>query len=420
MSAVATTESEMKVPPSLAFVENAPVTRSVGVMGADIHSGFGDASMEAPAQYDADDWGYSFNESSFAPTKLSSSDDFNPSKNFGPESLMPSKLSSSDAFNPIKGGNVGFSSPMVFQESVQPRALEPEPIYFEKYSSFVSTSSPSAVLADIANVFAERSNVDHEPCFEKNKIKGVAYESNGRCTFKVRLYQSSSPGSILCEFQRRSGCVVSFNKFYRRTLADIASHVSKKVGTGNWLSNIERTEVQINEPTVQLDSDAAINLISMAGCDNIDVQREGAQALANVAKFPTNQVKLAEMHMEAPAESRVVGLLQKLLGSVDVELCRSGCVLLSSLATQDCMKSVLTQTLLQQMLVILDAPASFETTNSKRQIALTLSMLAKTGAQEILSHPCGQQCVNVLKKYMRAYDASFQESVLSALGSLQA
>jgi hypothetical protein len=154
MSAVATTESEMKVPPSLAFVENAPVTRSVGVMGADIHSGFGDASMEAPAQYDADDWGYSFNESSFAPTKLSSSDDFNPSKNFGPESLMPSKLSSSDAFNPIKGGNVGFSSPMVFQESVQPRALEPEPIYFEKYSSFVSTSSPSAVLADIANVFA--------------------------------------------------------------------------------------------------------------------------------------------------------------------------------------------------------------------------------------------------------------------------
>lgn len=228
----------------------------------------------------------------------------------------------------------------------------------------------------------------------------------------MRLYQGVGT-SILCEFQRRSGCVVSFNKFYRRTIADIASHVSKKAGekSGNWLNTVDRVELQINaEPSIQLDEATAVNLISMAGCDNIDVQREGAQALANVAKFSANQEKLAQI-------ATVVPLLQKLLGSVDTELCRSGCVFLACMATQDSMKAAIVQSCLDFMVAILGSPMSFETTDCKRQVAMALSLLAG----HVKAHASGQVAYNVLKQIhseKRFGDSSLQQSVVAAYSTL--
>jgi len=357
-------------------------------------------------------WGNEF-EGSFIQSnqgKSSSSDSFS--------DLMPQKLSSTEGFNPTKSGSsLEFRTQTMYIEQVQARALEPEPIYFEKYSSFSSNSSAQTLLGEISAVFTARSNVDHEPSFDKNKIKGVAYENNGRCTFKVRLYQGSVPGTLLCEFQRRSGCVVSFNKFYRRTIADITSHVNKVAGekTGNWLKNIEQADLAMNAmnaESVQLDDATAMNLISMAGCDNVDVQREGAQALANVAKSPLNQVKLAETQM------RVVELLQKLLGSVDTELCRSGSVLLCCMSAQESLRSSIALSCLEKMVAILDAPPSFESTDSKRQVAQALAILSASVAAEIVVLPAGQRCVQVLKKNMRSYDASFQNSVLLSISNL--
>ena len=297
-------------------------------------------------------------------------------------------------------------------------SLQPEPHYYQQFSSFTSTSSPQVLLQDLSQVFTYLDNVDHEDCMEKNKIKGVAYENNGRCTFKIRLYQSGAVGKILCEFQRRSGCVVSFNKFYRRTLTEIPSHVSTNVRGGDWISNVDRVEAQADaEPSVQLDDATAVNLISMAGCDNVDVQREGAQALASVAKSPCNQVKLAEMYQKAPEESRLVQLLQKLLSSVDTELCRSGSVLLCCLSSQDAMKSVLAQNLLENMVAVLNAPQSFESIDSKRQVAQALATLSSTCAQQMVGLASFKECLQALK-LVHTTDASLKQNALIAAANL--
>lgn len=276
---------------------------------------------------------------------------------------------------------------------VQGRPLEPEPIYYEKYSSFTSSSQPQELLAAISQQFTARTNVDHEPSFEKNKIKGVAYENNGRCTFKISLFQGKTAGSVLCEFQRRSGCVVSFNKFYRRTIASIPAHVETKKTekSCDWLSNMERIEAQ--EDSVELDVTTASNLISMAGCDNVDVQREGAQALANIIQSAKNKEKLLEMRDSS------LPLVQKLLGSFDTELCRSGCVILDNMASMTNMREQLVSCL-GSMVAILDAPVSFETIDCSRRVFSALEQLSTTHAAEMASNPAGSQCINVLKRYV--------------------
>lgn len=394
------TESDMKfVPSPLSYM---PVTRSVRAMAPESH--YGEESDQQS------DWG--MGPTSFARTGGNKMVDTNFAMGMGPGKL--------ESDQPVKnaGPEASFRTMYIEQTTGQTQQLQPEPIYYEKYSSFTSSSSPQVLLQDLSQVLTARSNVDHEPCMEKNKIKGVAYENNGRCTFKIRLYQSGAVGKILCEFQRRSGCVVSFNKFYRRTLVDIPSHVSTNVRGGDWISNIDRVEAQADaEPSVQLDDATAVNLISMAGCDNVDVQREGAQALASVAKSPCNQVKLAEMYQKAPEESRLVQLLQKLLSSVDTELCRSGSVLLCCLSSQDSMKSVLAQNLLEKMVAVLNAPQSFETSDSKRQVAQALATLSSTCAQQMVGLASFKECLEALK-LVHTTDASLKQNALIATANL--
>lgn len=403
MSNVDVTESDMKeVPPSLTFREDQTLFRSVLVAAPDVHHGMMDDG--GLAEVDAE-WGIQgFND----PSGLDS-DSFLDTKSL---SLGPGKLSSTDGFNPTKNspGMMGAQTQAPYlQEVVQPRTLDPTPVYFEKYSSFTSTSLPQELLQDICKSFSAKTNVDFEPCLAKNKIKGVAYECSGRCSFKVRLYRGTVPGTALCEFQRRSGCVVSFNKFYRRCLADIAVHVrNNNEKQGSWLANLNRLEIQANEePAVQLDTATASNLIAMAGCDCVDVQREGAQALVGVCQHAINQAKLCEM------QDQVLPLLQKLLTSADVELCRSGCVLLSSIAGQEVLGQALAQQLCQAMCAVLDGPSSFERLDSKRQVVSALSLLSKSCPDKL------QNTVPALKKFMHCEDASLKQPCLVALSNLQ-
>jgi len=294
---------------------------------------------------------------------------------------------------PTTAAFTNFLNGMLNQQP-QPRALEPEPIYYEKYSSFNSSCPPQQLLESISTALKERSNVDYEPDLQKNKIKGVAYESNGRCTFKVRLYKGKKEGDVLCEFQRRSGCVVCFNKMYRRTLASshVRCHLTEKVekNSGSWLQDFDVMQADA-DPTVKLDTATATNLMSMAGCEVIDVQREGAQALASVAKHPVNQEKLVEM------QDSVVKLLQKLLGSIDTELCRSGCVLLAHMASQDSIRSSLIENCLADMGNVLGAFQSFETVDSKRQVIQTLGKFMQSSQKDIVNHPAVENVKNALK-----------------------
>lgn len=329
------------------------------------------------------------------------------------------KLAPSE-FNPTKNQFNQFISPIsdmpLPMQEMRPRTLDPTPIYFEKYSSFTSTSNPQDLLKDIATSFDAATNVDHECSLEKNKIKGVVYGTPGRCTFKVRLFSAQRPDEVLCEFQRRSGCVVSFNKFYRRTLVNIPKHVNVQqkgqAPQSTWLANSDRLEqLASEEPAVQLDTDTAANLIAMAGCENVDVQREGAQALASIARHVCNQEKLAE----AELQERVVLLVEKLISSDDVELCRSGCVLLCSLTqTQNMQLQLRLGNLTKSMARVMDGPSSFERIDSKRQVARAVLALSKNCTTSL------QPLVALIEKHSQCSDNLLSGICSDALISLKA
>lgn len=127
------------------------------------------------------------------------------------------------------------------------------------------------------------------------QIKGIAYEGDsGSCKFKVNLYQG--PGSdILCEFQRRSGCTVSFNRFYRRTIAEPPLRIF-----GDWLKVVDLLEQKAIEEEICMDHDTAENLITMAGCKDIKSQREGAHVLTIAARSTVTREQLARMDTIVP------------------------------------------------------------------------------------------------------------------------
>lgn len=177
--------------------------------------------------------------------------------------------------------------------------LPPFPVYYhQRFSSFVSRSSPRTLLAAMENVFREDDSVNFAVSFKKNKIKGVIL-SDQRTDFKVRLYKGQRSDEVLCEFQRLSGCVVTFNEMYRRTLKGILEHVSGGLdGHGPpvpspWLAKSEWFEKKAGEQhEVQLDPETAANLIAMADSENFLLRLQGAEALASITSEKRNMVNV--------------------------------------------------------------------------------------------------------------------------------
>merc|ERR1712086_214234 len=97
----------------------------------------------------------------------------------------------------------------------------------------------------------------------------------------------------------------------------------------------------------------------------------------------------------------------------DTELCRSGSVLLCCLSSQDSMKSVLAQNLLEKMVAVLNAPQSFETSDSKRQVAQALATLSSTCAQQMVGLASFKECLEALK-LVHTTDASLKQNALIA------
>jgi hypothetical protein len=289
--------------------------------------------------------------------------------------------------------------------------LEPVPVYYEKYSSFYTPSRPEPLLRDIHRVFNEMEGIDHDLKPSKCKIKGFANGVTGRCAFKVQLFWHQGK-IILCEFQRRSGCVVSFNKFWKKSLGSLKNHspTLPETSISYLLDNIDCGSLPAafaeSSKTV-LERDTVDRLVAMAGCDNVDVQREGSAALAAISQSNSQQL--------SGSLPQLVPLLRKLMLANDEELCRNACVFLANLCVSEACRAEVVKSLLKNMLNLLTEPGHMGRRDSKRHVARALFECSKT--------PCGVSAlsphVSILQGYRDTQDTALQGSIRGTLAHLK-
>jgi len=289
--------------------------------------------------------------------------------------------------------------------------LDPVPVYYEKYSSFYTPSRPEMLLRDIHRIFNEMEGVDHDLKPSKCKIKGFANGVTGRCSFKVQLFWHQGT-IVLCEFQRRSGCVVSFNKFWKKSLGSLKTHApTLPENSISYLSDaIDCASLPaafVESSKTVLERDTVDRLVAMAGCDNVDVQREGSAALAAISQSNSQQL--------GDSLPQLVPLLRKLMLANDEELCRNACVFLANLCVSEVCRVEVVKSLLVNMLNLLTEPGHMGRRDSKRHVARALFECSKT--------PCGVSAlsphVSILQGYRDTQDSALQGSIRGTLAHLK-
>jgi len=145
----------------------------------------------------------------------------------------------------------------------------------------------------------------------------------------------------------------------------------------------------------------------MAGCDNIDVQREGSAALAAISQ--SNSQQLSEFL------SQLVPVLDKLMLANDEELCRNACVFLANLCVAEACRSAVVKSLLTNMLNLLTEPGHVGRRDSKRHVARALFECSKS--------PFGVSALSpyapMLKGYRDTQDLALQGSIRGTLAHLK-
>lgn len=106
-----------------------------------------------------------------------------------------------------------------------------EPVFVEKYNSFISESTAPTLL-DAIDCALQECGAETEQRLSKYKVKAQASGQENPCSFIARIYRSrKQSGKLVVEFQRRSGCTVQFNQIYRRAVSRLnqidSAHVAE-------------------------------------------------------------------------------------------------------------------------------------------------------------------------------------------------
>jgi len=205
---------------------------------------------------------------------------------------------------------------------------------------------------------------------------------------------------------------VSFNKFWKKSLGFLKSHAPALPETSiSYLSDVvdcgSLPAAFAESNKTVLERDTVDRLVAMAGCDNVDVQREGSAALAAISQSNSQQ-----MINSLP---QLVPLLRKLMLANDEELCRNACVFLANLCVSEACSIEVVKNLLSNMLNLLTEPGHMGRRDSKRHIARALFECSKTscGVNALAPH------VSILQGYRNTQDTALQGSIRGTLAHLK-
>lgn len=122
--------------------------------------------------------------------------------------------------------------------------LKDEPSYIERYTSFYSLTDTSSLISSVSTALSSLSlttnsvlSVHYELTQDKAKFKCVGYDTKegGSVEMIVRIYRASNDDAEgdrkVVEFQRRCGCVVTFNRIYSQ-LVHMLQEVVETTYTG--------------------------------------------------------------------------------------------------------------------------------------------------------------------------------------------
>lgn len=162
-----------------------------------------------------------------------------------------------------------------------PPVVPPSPFFLEKDSHEVAQSP--ATLFQCINAALSMLEVDAKFVSQDFKFHCTAYPNFNRVDFVIAVYQKSSVHTALVvEFQRRSGCTLS----YRHLLQGLRNALRLDSG--------RRALSYFGPPVMDLDDEDLPPLksadlepvVGMVSSEYIDVQREGAKILVPVVENP--------------------------------------------------------------------------------------------------------------------------------------
>jgi len=214
--------------------------------------------------------------------------------------------------------------------------VEEAPAFIERHSSFLSHTVPTDILLALATVL-ESQSIDFQYTPNKHKIRGVVMAESVSATFVIRVWRRSSESAFLVEFQRRSGCVVTFTNFYR-ACAQSLSHliVGGANGSGSRTTSPVPFEVTLNSSqpksgSVTLDAPTLTALTEMAASADTVCASEAMRVLSRaVASSAANQQFVLT---NASASNSAVAALTATIASPNAYLQLLACKLAVALFT---------------------------------------------------------------------------------------
>lgn len=333
--------------------------------------------------------------------------------------------------------HVPFPKPSTTKIPEKLPALGPEPAYLERYTSFLSKSSPKQILEHLFKAL-NKQGCDFDYDYKENRVSGVVYPSNSVCRFRARLY-SGGDGRVLVEFQRRRGDAFAFSKFYKGVCEALQDIIERPyvVMKGSVPFKGSTFSQGVKETEVQEVDDSFLNIVfNMACSEHSDVKRQAVELLANLSldlgctgklcnfqckdQVPENLHRLVK---ENSTTCVLLLLLQRLLMSEDVVIARNAAVVLENVTVQNTdIRGHVINGLADCIFSVLDEPSTTELRDLQRRLANCLSTIAdcpKNG--ELFKSRVQKQrkYVLTLERYKDVEDERLRDALEHTLTCLQ-
>jgi len=313
------------------------------------------------------------------------------------------------------------------------------PDYVERFSSFVSAEAPSSVFGAILG-YLGTAKVDYE-CESQRKLKitGIAYENGTPLTFKVKIFRhKSDKNRCVVEFQRRSGCVVAFTTFYRRTLQALGSMVQSlyvdDLAASNKQSGVSTMPLPSLSFTVPptsttgpghitLDEQSVNALLDMCLSNEADIKREALRVMAQASAIEVNQIQMKKQDIA----TRIVEVITASLPSADREVGRCASLLLANLAQASLSFRLRLVNLMATMFTVLQRLAEPAATTVggllnkeiKRQVSRTLVLLSQTQIKELKAPSSLSARLGLLEQLAKDKDPTVASNVVTTLQAMK-
>lgn len=251
------------------------------------------------------------------------------------------------------------------------------PMMIQRHSTFLSHEQPRVIFQRLKEALSHLDYLDFDAKQDKFSIKGITYQPT-RCIFKVNMFENKD-GARVVEFQRRSGCTMSFNNVYNQVLRSLAPIVTRLYASQ---TNFSLQSVRCSLPPMddinfsenfsasQQELDVALEaFVEMLENKFFECQREGVSSLALFLSSSGARLN-SEMRL------RLLKLLQKLLLSLSSELARGAALSINLLLASSDLPNAFGE-VLPSLIQSLQTPDSLENRDTKRHASAALLVFAK-------------------------------------------